>query len=85
MSPEDFSREPRIRTEIMHALPEMQWDAAGLATGTFVALCADERARVLSGKYVNACADLGEVISLAEQNPERIEKEQLYVLKIDEF
>lgn len=85
LSPEDFTSEPRIRTEVMHALPEVQWDAAGLATGTFVALCADERARVLSGKYVDAAVDLGEVLAMAEHDPERIERDQLYILKLDQI
>lgn len=85
MRPEDFEAEPRMKTEIMDVIPHVQWDAAGLATGTFVALCADERARVLSGKYVNASTDLGEVIALVERDRERLERERLYVLKVDEF
>lgn len=85
MRPEDFAAEPRMRTEVMDEVKHVQWDAAGLATGTFVALAADERARVLSGKYVNAGTDLGEVIDLAEREQERVERDRLYVLKVDEF
>jgi NAD(P)-dependent dehydrogenase (short-subunit alcohol dehydrogenase family) len=85
LRPEDYVSEPRMKTEVMDVIPLIQWDAVGLATGTFVALCADERARVLSGKYVNAGSDLGEVIELAERDWKRIERERLYVLKVDEF
>ena len=34
---------------------------------------------------MNASTDLGQVIALAEQDRERIERERLYVLKVDEF
>jgi hypothetical protein len=39
----------------------------GLASGAFVALAADPRATVLSGLYVDAGRDLGELIKDAEK------------------
>jgi len=85
MRPEDFEKEPRMRTELTDRASEVTWDAAGLASGTFVALCADPRAKVLSGMYVNATRDLGEMIASVERDPGRIERERLYTMKVDEL
>lgn len=38
MRPEDFEMEPRMRTEFVESLPNVQFDASGLATGTFVSI-----------------------------------------------
>jgi hypothetical protein len=46
---------------------------------------ADPRAKVLSGMYVNAGRDLGEMISWVESDPGRIERVRLYVWKVDEL
>lgn len=85
MRPEDFASEPRMRTDITDRAGEVEWDAAGLASGTFVALCADPRARVLSGLFINSERDLGEMIAAVEQDPGRIDRERLYNLKVDEL
>jgi NAD(P)-dependent dehydrogenase (short-subunit alcohol dehydrogenase family) len=85
LNPEDFTREPKMQSLLMSTISEIEWAASGLASGTFVALCADPRAEVLSGKYVNAERDLGEVIARFEMDLERVERERLYVLKVDEF
>jgi NAD(P)-dependent dehydrogenase (short-subunit alcohol dehydrogenase family) len=85
LRPEDFVKEPRMKSEITDRASEIEWDAAGLASGTFVALCADPRARVLSGMYINAGRDLGEMITMVERDPERVESERLYTMKVDEF
>lgn len=62
------------------------WCGAGLASGTFVALAADERARVLSGLYVDAERDLGELIEEVEKGMEsRLVKGNMYKLKVDEL
>ena len=85
MNPADFEKEPRMRTELTDRVGEMDWAAAGLASGTFVALCADPRAKCLSGLYINAERDLGEVIGEVERDRARVERERLYVLKVDEI
>jgi NAD(P)-dependent dehydrogenase (short-subunit alcohol dehydrogenase family) len=83
--PEDFASEPRMRTDLVSRACEIEWDAAGLASGTFVALCADPRAKILSGMFINSERDLGEMIAAVETDPGRVERERLYTLKVDEF
>ncbi|RDW70177.1 hypothetical protein BP5796_08574 [Coleophoma crateriformis] len=90
LSPEDFLAEPRMRTEVTERVGELEWAAAGLASGTFVALCADERCQVLSGLLINAERDLGEMVAIVEREKAwggggRVERERLYVLKVDEL
>jgi len=80
-----LSKEPKFQMELASKASEMEWCSAGLASGTFVALCADPRARCLSGLYVNAERDLGEVITEVERDRFRVERERLYVLKVDEL
>ncbi|KAL8803237.1 MAG: hypothetical protein Q9223_005456 [Gallowayella weberi] len=59
-------------------------DSLALAANTFVALAADQDARFMSGKYIDATQDLGQVLAEAKKGPEgRIEKEGLYMLKVD--
>ncbi|KAE9374736.1 NAD(P)-binding protein [Stipitochalara longipes BDJ] len=83
--PYGFSAEPGWQMELASKASEMEWASAGLASGTFVALCAEPRARCLSGLYVNAERDLGEVIGEVEHDRLRVETERMYVLKVDEF
>ncbi|KAL8646491.1 MAG: hypothetical protein Q9226_006830 [Calogaya cf. arnoldii] len=64
-------------------VPSMR-DSLALAADTFVALAADEDARFMSGRYVDATQDLGQVLAEAKKGSEgRIEKENLYTLKVD--
>ena len=59
-------------------------DTLALPADTFVALAADPDAKLMSGNYIDAAQDLGEVLNEARKGPEgRIEKEGLYTLKID--
>ncbi|KAL9038254.1 MAG: hypothetical protein Q9214_005355, partial [Letrouitia sp. 1 TL-2023] len=59
-------------------------DTLALAADTFVALAAEPDARFMCGKYIDASQDLGQVLAEAKKGPEgRIEKEGLYVLKVD--
>ena len=59
-------------------------DTLALPADTFVALAADPDAKLMSGKYLDAAQDLGEVLNEARKGPEgRIEKEGLYTLKVD--
>ncbi|KAL2046884.1 hypothetical protein N7G274_000902 [Stereocaulon virgatum] len=63
--------------------PSMQ-DTLALPADTFVALAADPDAKYMSGKYIDSCQDLGEVLQEAKKGPDgRIEKEGLYTLKVD--
>lgn len=84
--PADFAYEPRMKEELTSKLGMVEWCSSGLATGTFVALAADPRLAILSGLWINAERDLGAVVSEVEKRGrEAIDKEKLYVLKIDEF
>lgn len=68
----------------MEYFPHTMGDTLALAADTFVALTADPDAKWMSGRYVDAQQDLGEVLAEAKKGPEgRIEKEGLYQLKVD--
>ena len=59
-------------------------DTLALPADTFVALAANPDAKLMSGKYIDATQDLGEVLNEARKGPEgRIEMEGLYTLKVD--
>lgn len=59
-------------------------DTVQLPANTFVALVADPAAKYMSGKYIDATQDLGMVFEEARKGSEsRIEKEGLYVLKLN--
>ena len=85
MDPEHFAREQSFQSELTSIASGMDWAAAGLASGTFVALCAEPKAMMLSGLYVEAERDLGELLAEMEKDPERVKRERLYVLKVDEI
>lgn len=81
-----FASEPDMQNVIANIASETEWAAAGLASGTFLALCCDGRTRVLSGLYVNAERDLEEVVGRMEKDRGRkVERDRLYRLKIDEY
>ncbi|KAL8835655.1 MAG: hypothetical protein Q9176_006776 [Flavoplaca citrina] len=70
--------------EFMSRFVPSMGDSLALAADTFVALVADPDARHMSGRYVDATQDLGQVLEEARKGPEgRIEKEGLYMLKVD--
>jgi NAD(P)-dependent dehydrogenase (short-subunit alcohol dehydrogenase family) len=81
--------EPRIIEQKMNAVEsivEDRWCGAGLASGTFLALAADPKAKVLSGLYLDAERDLGELIEEVEKgDASRVVKEALHVLKVNEL
>lgn len=59
-------------------------DTVQLPADTFVALVVDPDAKYMSGKYIDSTQDLGMVLKEAKKGPEsRIEREGLYVLKVD--
>lgn len=84
-----FALEPRIKEEkisLVKETVEEQWCGNGLASGTFLALAADPRAKVLSGLYIDAERDLGEFIEEVEKgDASRVTRERLYVIKVDEL
>ena len=74
---------PELQKYMEFFVPSMQ-DTLTLAADTFVALAADPDAKWMSGRYVDVQQDLGEVLAEAKKGPEgRIEKEELYQLKVD--
>jgi NAD(P)-dependent dehydrogenase (short-subunit alcohol dehydrogenase family) len=84
-----FALEPRIQEEKTGFVADIsadQWCSNGLSSGTFLALAADPRARVLSGLYVDAERDMGDLIEEVEKGEgSRVAGEKLYVLKVDEL
>ena len=58
-------------------------DQLALPADTFVALCANKDARLLSGRYVDFCQDLGEVLEAAKRGELDGDGEGLYSLKVD--
>lgn len=59
-------------------------DTVELPADTLVALAADPDAKYMSGKYIDSTQDLGMVLEEARKGPEsRIEREGLYILKVD--
>ncbi|KAL8997053.1 MAG: hypothetical protein Q9169_003594 [Polycauliona sp. 2 TL-2023] len=70
--------------EFMGRFVPSMGDSVVLAADTFVALAAEGDAKFMSGRYVDATQDLGQVLAEARKGPEgRIEKEGLYRLKVD--
>ncbi|KAK4505333.1 hypothetical protein PRZ48_003296 [Zasmidium cellare] len=60
----------------------IQWQTVALAANTVLALCAEERCKALSGRYVDAEQDLEKVLEAVESG--RVERERLYWIKVDE-
>jgi NAD(P)-dependent dehydrogenase (short-subunit alcohol dehydrogenase family) len=80
---EAYEKVERVKQFAMDFGPSMQ-DTLALPADTFVALAADPDAKHMSGKYIDSCQDLGEVLQEAKKGPDgRIEKEGLYTLKVD--
>jgi NAD(P)-dependent dehydrogenase (short-subunit alcohol dehydrogenase family) len=85
MDPEHLGSEP-MHVALANMASSVNWAAAGLASGTFLTLCAEPRAAILSGLYVNAERDLEELIGKIEKdNGRRVERDRLYVMKVDEY
>ena len=58
-------------------------DHLALPADTFVALCAEEDAHLLSGRYVDSCQDLAEVLNAAKDGKLDGDGAGLYRLKVD--
>lgn len=52
-------------------IPQLLVDSPELAAHTMVALAADDRAKVLSGRFVDSTQDLGEVLERVDELKER--------------
>lgn len=61
----------------------MTWQTVEQAANTIVTICADERFKVMDGRWINGEQDLELVLKAAESG--RVEKEKLYCLKVDEL
>ena len=72
--------------EVPKEFQNMEMQTPDLAANTIVALCTEERAKCMSGRYVDSQQDLEEVLKDAGNGPEsRIVKEKLNCLKIEEL
>ncbi|KAL8789049.1 MAG: hypothetical protein Q9195_007015 [Heterodermia aff. obscurata] len=58
-------------------------DQLALPANTFVALCTNKDAHLLSGRYVDSCQDLEEVLEAAKRGELKGDGEGLYCLKVD--
>lgn len=77
-------KESKGLQQFLEDLPSISKDTLALAADTLVALAADRDAQVLSGRYVDATADLGQVIAEAKKGAQgRIEQEGLYKCKVE--
>ena len=65
-----------------HFIPSMG-DSLDLPAHTFVALCTNQTAKLLSGRYIDSCQDLGEVLEGAKRDKLGGDGAGLYQLKID--
>lgn len=72
-----------VRQLMEEFVPSMK-DTVQLPADTMVALVADPRAKLMSGRYIDGTQDLGAVLAEAEKKAQgTIEKEGLYSLKVD--
>jgi NAD(P)-dependent dehydrogenase (short-subunit alcohol dehydrogenase family) len=87
--PKHYFLEPRLlalKKSFFEEDPPQLWCSSGLASGTFLTLAADPRAKALSGLYVDAERDLGELIEEMEKgDASRVIREKMNVLKVDEL
>ena len=77
-----LEKDPNLGGFMKDFTPSMG-DQLALPADTFVALCADKDARLLSGRYVDSCQDLGEVLEAAKSGELEGDGEELYSLKVD--
>ena len=75
-----------LAQKMFEEFQNMKYQSPDLLGDTCVALCADERCRVLNGKYIDCEQPLDEVLKEAEK-PQggRIGRDHLYHLRLDEL
>ncbi|KAF7187512.1 Dehydrogenase/reductase SDR family member 7B [Pseudocercospora fuligena] len=62
--------------------PDLKMQTPELSANTIVALCADERCKILHGLYIDSEQNLDKVLEAAEKG--RVKDEKLYLLKVEE-
>lgn len=73
-------------SQVLAAFGNIEYQTPQLAADTFVALCANEDLKVLSGRYIDSQFDLGEVLEDVKKGKEsRVLKEKLYRLNVHEL
>lgn len=70
-----------LRNFMEEFIPSMG-DSLSLSADTLVKLCTDEDAQLLSGRYVDSCQDLREVLEAAKQGRLEGKEGKLYHLKV---
>ncbi|KAL8879718.1 MAG: hypothetical protein Q9198_002724 [Flavoplaca austrocitrina] len=68
---------------VFQQFQELQKQTVDLPANTCVALCVEEDAKAMGGRYVDSQQDLEEVLEEAKKG--RVEKERLYWLNMDEI
>lgn len=82
---ESVDEEPEMQ-RMMQAFGDLKYQTPELPANTMVALVAEERCRVLDGRYIDAEQNLEMVLQEAEKpDGGRVQKERLYRLKVDEL
>lgn len=71
--------------QVFEEFQKITYQTPELAANTCVALCVEEDAALMNGKYIDSQQDLGEVLQHAKRERERLEKDKLYRLKLEEF
>ena len=77
-----LEKDPDLGSFMKDFAPSMG-DQLALPADTLVALCANKDARLLSGRYVDSCQDLGEMLEAAKRGELEGDGEELYNLKVD--
>ena len=72
--------------QVFQSFQETEKQTVHLPANTCVALCVEEDAKLMHGRYVDSQQDLEEVLKEAKKGKEgRVAKERLYWLKLDEI
>lgn len=85
INPKSMQEEPEVQ-KMVEEFMKLKYQTPELMADTCVAICADERFKALSGKYIDCEQPLDEVLKEAEKPGKgRIGEENLYHLKLDEI
>ena len=77
-----LEKDPELGRFMKDFMPSMR-DRLTLPADTFVALCTNKDAQLLSGRYIDCCQDLEELLEAAKSGRLEGDGEGLYRLKID--
>ena len=82
---EEMKRNKKMQ-QVFAQFQRSEKQTVDLPANTIVALCVEDDAKRMSGKYIDSETDIGELLAEAKKGREgRIEKEKLYRLKMDEL